>query len=209
MADRDHSNAFWSGVAAYFKDNHSVMFDLFNEPYPDNNNDTTAAWTCVLHGGTCPGVNFTAAGMQEMLDAVRATGATQPVLIAGPQYAGVVDKFNAYKPVDPQNQLVASIHIYGLPLDSPCRLQSCWESDMAPLAMTTPIVIGELGDTDCTSNFSPALMTWADAHGISYTPWAWNTGSCANDPSLISNFNGTATAYGAGVKSHLLTLPAW
>ncbi|TMC65301.1 MAG: glycoside hydrolase family 5 protein [Chloroflexota bacterium] len=206
MADREHSNAFWTSVANTFKNNHSVLFDLFNEPYPDNNQDTTAAWTCNLNGGTCPGVSFTAAGMQEMVNAVRATGATQPLLIGGPQYAGVVDHWTQYKPSDPLNQLVASIHIYGLPLDSPCRLQTCWNATVAPLAATTPVVIGELGDTDCTSNFSPGLMTWADAHGVSYTPWAWNVANCAADPSLISTYTGTPTAYGVGVQTHLLAV---
>lgn len=208
MADRDHSNDFWTSLAAFFKNNHSVLFDLFNEPYPDNNQDTPAAWSCVLNGGTCPGVTFTAAGMQEMVDAVRSTGATQPLLIAGPQYAGVVDQWLQYKPNDPLNQLVASIHIYGLPLDSPCRLATCWTDTMAPLATTTPIIIGELGDTDCTSNFSPPLMTWADQHGTGYTAWAWNVASCANDPSLITSYTGTPSGYGIGVQTHLLSLPA-
>jgi aryl-phospho-beta-D-glucosidase BglC (GH1 family) len=207
MADRDHAPAFWSGVASVFKNNHAVLFDLYNEPYPDGNSDTAAAWSCVLNGGACSGVNFTAAGMQEMTNAVRNTGATQPILIGGPQYAGVVDQWSQYKPNDPLNQLVASIHIYGLPLDAPCRLRSCWDGTMAPLATTTPIVIGELGDTDCTSNFSPPLMTWADAHGVGYTPWAWNTGNCAGDPSLISDYSGTPNAYGAGVRAHLLLFP--
>lgn len=207
MPDLDHSDAFWTSVATYFKNNHSVIFDLFNEPYPDSNHDTTAAWTCVRDGGTCPGVNFTAAGMQEMVNAVRATGAAQPLMIAGPQYAGDVDQWTQYKPSDPLNQLAASIHIYGLPLDSPCRLSSCWDSTMAPLAQTNPIVIGEFGDTDCTSNFSPPLMAWADQHGVSYTAWAWNTSSCAGGPSLITNYNGTPTAYGAGVMDHLQALP--
>jgi hypothetical protein len=206
MADRDHSNAFWTSVATTFKSNHSVVFDIFNEPYPDNNQDSTAAWTCVLNGGSCSGVTFTAAGMQEMVNAVRATGATQPLMIAGPQYAGVVDQWAQYRPSDPLNQLAASIHIYGLPLDSPCRLQSCWDGTMAPLASTTPIVIGELGDTDCTSNFSPPLMSWADLHGVSYTPWAWNVASCAGDPSLITAYTGTPTAYGLGVQTHLLSV---
>lgn len=74
MADRDHSPAFWTSVANIFKNNTSVVFDLYNEPYPDNNADTTAAWKCLRDGGTCPGVSFTAAGMQELVNAVRATG---------------------------------------------------------------------------------------------------------------------------------------
>jgi len=78
---------------------------------------------------------------------------------------------------------------------------------MAPLATTTPIVIGELGDTDCTGHFSPPLLTWADAHGVSYTPWAWNVAGCAAEPSLITNYGGTPTAYGVGVRTHLLRFP--
>jgi len=55
MPDRDHSVAFWQSVATTFKSNSSVLFDLFNEPYPDSNRSTTAAWTCWRDGGTCPG----------------------------------------------------------------------------------------------------------------------------------------------------------
>lgn len=62
MADEDHSPAFWRSLAAYFKNDHHVIFDLFNEPYPDSNQDTTAAWSCVLNGGACHGVGFQAAG---------------------------------------------------------------------------------------------------------------------------------------------------
>jgi hypothetical protein len=59
-----------------------VLFDLFNEPYPESNRDSTAAWNCVLNGGCCSGVNFPIAGMQQFVNVVRATGATQPLTIA-------------------------------------------------------------------------------------------------------------------------------
>src|SRR4051794_2560694 len=41
MADRDHAPTFWTQVATAYKTNSMVVFDLFNEPYPDNMNDTT------------------------------------------------------------------------------------------------------------------------------------------------------------------------
>ena len=207
MADEDHSPAFWKSVASTFAGNHSVIFDIFNEPYPDNNQDTTAAWTCVRDGGTCPGVSYPTAGMQELVDVIRSTGATQPLMIAGPEYAGDLDKWMQYEPSDPLQQLVASVHIYGLPLDSPYRLSSTWDAFITPLTAQVPVVIGEFGDTNCTSAFSVPLMTWADAHGIGYTAWAWVTSNCANDPALITDYNGTPTPYGAGVRAHLLTLP--
>ena len=224
MADRDHAPAYWRGVANYFKYNHAVLFDLYNEPYPDSNHDTAAAWACVRDGGACPGVNFTAAGMQELVRAVRATGARNPILIGGPQYAGDLDRWTAYKPADPANQLAASVHIYyntpANPEWAPCDYLSCWTATMAPLAATTPIVIGEVGEHDCDydliygrglSPTQPSLLDWADQHGISYLGWSWiaNGGSnCAEEPSLISDYSGTPTRFGLGIRSHLLSLRA-
>jgi hypothetical protein len=222
MADRDHSPTFWQGVANTFKNNPSVLFDLFNEPYPDSNRNTTAAWTCVRDGGTCPGVNYQVAGSQEMLNAIRATGANNVVMVGGPQYAGVVDKWTTYKPTDSANQLAASIHIYydtpSSPEWSPCYLQSCWNNTMAPLAATTPIVIGEVGEHDCghglidgtaLSPTQPSLLDWSDQHSISYLAWSWISnggGNCAGEPSLISDYQGTPTNYGIGIKNHLMSV---
>src|SRR5207244_2153921 len=36
MADRDHAPDLWRGVAQAFKDNGSVLFELYNEPHPDS-----------------------------------------------------------------------------------------------------------------------------------------------------------------------------
>ena len=124
MADEDHSPAFWQSVASTFTANPSVIFDVFNEPYPDGNQDTPAAWACTLNGGSCSGVSFPTAGMQQLVNVIRVAGATQPLMIAGPEYAGDLDQWLQYEPVDPLNQLVASVHIYGLPLDSPYRVSS-------------------------------------------------------------------------------------
>ena len=33
MPDLDHSPAFWTSVAATFKSDPGVVFDVFNEPY--------------------------------------------------------------------------------------------------------------------------------------------------------------------------------
>jgi endoglucanase len=210
MPDRDHAPAYWRSVAEQFKHNHAVVFDLYNEPYPDDNHDTTAAWTCVRDGGTCPGVDFTAAGMQELVNAVRAAGATNPILIGGPQYAGVVDQWLAYEPNDPARQLAASIHVYyqnrANPEWSPCYLRQCWERTIAPLARQVPVVMGEIGEHDCGHSLIDPLMSWNDRHGVSYLAWAWFTGNCIDEPALISSYDGTPTAFGRGVRSHLLSL---
>src|SRR6266550_456435 len=74
---------FWRQVGTAFKGNDRVVFDLFNEPFPDSNADTPEAWRCWRDGGTCRGMSFQAAGMQELVDAVRVTGATNVIIVGG------------------------------------------------------------------------------------------------------------------------------
>jgi endoglucanase len=213
MPDERYAPAFWTSVAEAFKGNPAVIFDLFNEPYPNNNTDSQAAWTCDLDGsagGTCKGFNYEAAGMQQLLDSVRATGASNVVMAGGPQFAGDLDEWLRFAPVDPLDQLAASIHIYwrnpAHPDFSPCYLASCWSGVLAPLAERVPIVAGEVGELDCGDTLYPPFLEFADRHEISYLAWAWFVGSCAHEPSLISNYSGTATAYGAGYRQHLASL---
>jgi hypothetical protein len=206
MADEDHSPAFWRSLASYFRSDHHLIFDLFNEPYPGSNRDTKAAWSCVLHGGTCSGVRFRAAGMQQLVNVVRAAGATQPLMIAGPQYAGDLDRWLRYEPHDPLHQLVASIHIY-VPNWTPCDTRACWNAQVAPVAAKVPVVEGEIGSRNCTASSISPLLNWSDAHGVSYLAWAWNVGSCGGEPSLITNYSGTPTqTYGLGYEHHLAAL---
>jgi hypothetical protein len=206
MADEDHSPAFWRSLATYFKNDHNVLFDLFNEPFPDSNQDTTAAWSCVLEGSSCQGLGFQAAGMQQLINVVRATGATQPLLIAGPQYAGDLDRWLQYEPNDPLHQLIASIHIY-IPELAPCDTRACWDSQIAPVAAKVPVVASEIGTRDCAGSSIRPLLDWSDAHSVSYLAWAWNAKDCSTEPAVITNYNGTPTqTYGQCYHDHLLAL---
>jgi endoglucanase len=213
MPDERYAPAFWSSVADAFREDPAVIFDLFNEPYPNRNTDSPAAWTCVLKGsagGTCKGFGYEAAGMQQLLDSVRATGASNVVILGGPQYAGDLDRWLEYEPVDPLHQLAASIHIYWKdpsdPEYSPCYSSSCWSDVLAPLAAQVPIVVGEFGELDCGDTLYAPFLDFADRYGISYLAWAWFVGNCAREPSLISSYSGTPTAYGIGYRQHLQTL---
>jgi endoglucanase len=52
------------------------------------------------------------------------------------------------------------------------------------------------------------LLSWADGHGVSYLAWSWiASGNCAGEPALISNYDGTPSGYGVGIRDHLLSLP--
>jgi len=202
MPDEDHSPAFWKAVAAAFKHNTAVLFDLFNEPYPDHNAaNTQAAWQCWKNGGSCSGVSYTAAGFQQLVNVVRATGAQNVIMLGGIGYAASLAQWLTYMPSDPLHDIAASWHVYN---KTWCAALSCWNSQVAAVIKRVPVIAGEMGEMDCKDTFIDPLMNWLDQHHTGYLAWAWNTFSCSLEPSLITNYNGTPTPYGMGIRNHLL-----
>ncbi|MGW1878597.1 cellulase family glycosylhydrolase [Streptomyces sp. NPDC001975] len=201
MPDAQYSPSFWSSVAGTFKDDPAALFDLFNEPYPDRaTSTTTQAWQCWRDGGTCPGIGYEVAGMQDLVDAVRSAGAKNVIMIGGLAYSNDLGQWPAYKPTDPAGNLVAAYHVYNF---NTCASESCWNSTLAPVAAQVPLVAGEIGENTCSHGFVDQVMKWFDDRGLSYLGWTWNTWDCSSGPSLISDYNGTPTAYGAGLRDHL------
>jgi endoglucanase len=196
MPNRDHTPEFWRQVAAAYKGNNRVIFDLFNEPYPDNNANTAEAWRCWRDGGTCSGMSFQAAGMQELVDTVRSTGATNVILVGGIQYASRLTSWLANEPRDSLHNLAASWHIYNF---SWCNTVACWDSGAAPVARQVPLVLGELGQNDGGSAFVTSLMDWMDARQGSYLAWVWDVWGQSLD--LIASYDGTPTTYGQVFKT--------
>lgn len=193
MADSDHSPAFWSSVAAAFKSDQAVLFDLYNEPHD-------VSWRCWRDGCVVPG-GWRAAGMQSLVDAVRATGARQPLMLGGLGWSGDLSQWLTWEPRDSARQLVASFHTYDF---GGCS-QSCWDATVKPVAARVPVVTGEFGESDCGRTYADSYMSWADANGISYLGWTWNVWDCSSGPALISDRSGTPTAYGAALHDHLAT----
>jgi hypothetical protein len=132
-------------------------------------------------------------------------------MLGGLGFASEESQWLNYAPTDPDHQLVVSFHTYNF---SGCNSSSCWSSTIAPLAARVPVVTGELGENGCTDTYINQYLPWADAHGISYLGWTWDsTGppsrwSCSGGPALIKSYNGTPTAYGVGLKDHLAVLAA-
>ena len=203
MPDQDHSPAFWASVASTFKNNPAAIFDLFNEPYPDNNSDTTAAWTCWKLGGSCAGVPYQVAGMQELVTTVRRTGATNVIMLGGVEYANALDQWAKYEPSDPAGQLAASFHTYNY---TGCITRSCWNASLKGIG-GAPMITGEIGENDGAASYIGNFMGWADAHGVSYLGWTWNTWGCGASISLITSYTGTpCPTYGSSFKHHLVAL---
>jgi len=209
MPDLDHSPAFWSSVASTFKGNDAVIFELFNEPWPDSQQDSVAAWTCWRDGGTCPGVSYQVAGMQTMLNAVRATGATNIVALGGVGYSNYLSRWLQYKPSDPLNNLMAAWHAYNF---NACNNVACWNGAPASVIAQVPVSVTETGANTCDSTWWNSLLDWLDARQTGYQAWAWNTWGGADCTysngyvslgALITDYAGTATPYGQIYKNHI------
>jgi endoglucanase len=197
---------FWRSVAGVFKHNDSVIFDLFNEPYPENapGATETEAWHCWLHGGHCTGIPYSVAGMQTLVNTVRAVGAKNVIMLGGLGYASDLTEWLTDKPADPDHNLAASWHAYNF---SGCHVSSCWNSQVAPVLKKVPLIAGEIGENDCADRYIDPLMAWLDARSASYLAWAWNADfGCGPGPGLIINYKGKATNYGTGYKAHLVSL---
>ena len=197
MADAN-SITFWSQVAATYKNDGRVLFELYNEPHD-------ISWTVWKSGGTTSG-GWTAAGMQQLYDAVRATGADNLVVIGGLNFAfdlsGVpMNRVTGYN-------ILYATHPYGGSAD---KGPVAWDSGFGFLSKTDPVIMTEFGDgqecsggsyTPAINTYVSALIAYADQHLVNWTAWAWFDGGCSF-PSLISDWAGTPTPPGMLVQTSL------
>jgi hypothetical protein len=225
MPDADHSVAFWTDVATTFAADNRVVFEPYNEPYPANNGDNTAAWTCWRDGCTATtsvaagqtGVSYSATGMQSLVNAIRMAGANNLILLGGVNFSNRLTMWSQFKPADAMNNLAAAWHIYNF---NGCNSSTCWSGDPATLMMTTPVVVTEFGENDCMGGaFVTSLMTWLDQHATSLLAWTWDaygactagnatTGQGGSPWSLVSSYtSGTPNdGFAQAVHDHFLGL---
>ena len=196
MADRDHAPAFWSSLARSFKDDRAVAFDLFNEPHD-------VSWKCWRNGCVMPG-GWRSAGMQALVNAVRSTGARQPIIATGISWGSDLSSWLEHRPHDPANQLAGGLHIFDF---AECASLDCWRSTVGPVAREVPVVVTELGQRDCPTAFMDRFMNWADAAGVSYLGWSWNPFGCGG-PALIRSWSGQPTPPGRQLRERLRSLDA-
>jgi Endoglucanase len=202
MPDMDHAPAFWNSVAATFRNNSAVIFDLYNEPHPEN-------WTCWRVGSAAPStypcndIDFKVAGMQTLLNVVRAAGASNIVMVGGLRWANDMSGWLANRPYDPSNNTMAAFHLYNF---NACIEANCWGQNLLPILAHYPLAIGELGENDCQSGFVTQAMNWFDQYSAGYLSWAWTANDCKGFPSLISDYSGTPTQFGIGFRDHFTAL---
>jgi len=227
MPDRSHMLDFWRSFAAAFKSDRGLIFDPvtevamadWNDPHPD----PPGQWACWLRGCTLDSVyqgapRFAAAGLQTIVDTIRATGARQPIVLGGLDYNADLTQLLTHLPTDPAHQLVASFHVYdfvqGKDVDATFRDQ------LEPIARRLPVVLGELGERRCDSGagaYTRHVLALIDAQQrkgtqVGVFEWAWNAGGgwhCPTGrygeggPLLIRSYDGTPTVMGRVYRNWL------
>ena len=227
MADADHSIEFWRSIATMFKDVPSVLFELFNEPFIFWTTSGANPWQVLRDGGTftkyvtgsasryTADYTWKSAGMQQMLDAIRLTGATNVVLAGAPSWSQDLSQWVSYQPTDPLNQLGAVWHAYpdsgvvgsaGASVPKYGTDAYSWAQSVVDAGV--PLVLTETGDHNAPgtsgSPFVSKVLPWADQHGASYLGWAWDVWG-NHDNVLIKDKSGTPTdGYGTYFHDHLV-----
>jgi endoglucanase len=203
MADADHAPAFWRSVASTLRSFPGLIFDLYNEPQ-------SPPWDCWQSG--CDALaGWRMAGMQSLIDAVRSTGATQPLMIAGLAYANDLSGWLSHPLVDPLDQIIAGFHVYDTGPPDYCNTVACWNGAPAAVAQHVPLVTAELGEYDRRNGFVTSYMQWAETlwslgRSVSFVGWSWDVALGEGGPSLIESYDGTPTTFGLGIRSYLETL---
>lgn len=189
MADTN-SITFWSEVAARYMNDGRVLFELYNEPHD-------VAWGIWKSGGMAGG--FQVAGMQQLYQAVRATGANNLVVIGGLDFAYDLSGVPSNR-IEGYNILYAT-HPYN---NSGEKKPGSWDNYWGNLTNTDPVLVTEFGDSGtCDATYTSELIAYADQHHTGWTAWAWFPGGCGF-PSIINDWQGTPSMTGDVVKAALL-----
>ena len=200
MADQ-RSVDFWKLIAARYKNNPYVAFDLYNEPH----DITDSVWR---NGGavTSSGVTYVAAGMQTLYNAVRATGAKNLVVASGNNWA---NDYPALAPLTGTNNLIYGVHAYTCPTGTPETGHTCYAGPTgvydpngilnrwAAIGAKVPVMLTEFGYPDtndgryiANATASVASRGWAGWSVYAFTGnnnGLWNLikdTSSLNDPSI-------------------------
>lgn len=175
MADSPGAITFWQEVASRYRTNPLVVFDLFNEPHVPQ-----STW---LDGGPFLEADQTvqAAGMQQLYNTVRDTGARNLVVISGLGYAS-----------RPPTELVQGaniaygIHAYTCEAAPPpsCTTPHPFDAAAGPLsnwvrfAKTHAVIVTEFGwPNGDDGTYNRAVIGFAEAHGWGWSGFTWDGGT--------------------------------
>jgi hypothetical protein len=210
MPDRN-SLEFWKSCAGVYKNHPAVIFDLYNEPHD-------VSWDVWQKGGQLteqasrrtPEKAYQAVGMQELLDAVRETGAMNVVIAGGLDWAydmsGLLDGKQLSDPTG--NGVIYANHAYPIKGDTVEQ----WIAKMEKATKVLPVIVSEFG-AESRWSMTPggriptgepwvrAVLQALEDHQWNWTAWVMHPSA---GPRLISDWKYTPTvSFRAWVKKAL------
>ncbi len=229
LPDADHSPAFWTQLAQDFGQNPGVIFELFNEPYQgggsqqqafENLRDGTTETTISFNSGKSTiSYNWTTAGYQSLVNAVRAAGGTNLIVVGGALAATDLSGYSAaggvnggpYFPIDSLSNIAAAWHSYGVSSANSTVNNGSYTGTINPttaakncIAAGIPVIITECGAGDSAS--ADYATQWADAnneqgHALIWTYDNWGGGGAivGNNPPVA---NGWAATFMSWLQNH-------
>jgi hypothetical protein len=175
MADGAQSPTFLSDLAARYGNPSSpeysplVAFDLYNEPHDVSN----SVW---LNGGQTTdlytGIQYEAAGMQQLYDAVRGVGSDSLAFISGNDWGNAPPST-----LVAGNNIVYAVHYYTCPSAAPPDCSNGNPSDASQglsqwvgFGATEPVVVTEFGwPSQLSGTYNSNVIAYATGQG-----WGWS-----------------------------------
>lgn len=172
---------FWQTLAARYKSQPLVAFDLYNEPHDVSDSMWHSGGS--LWSGT---VMYTAAGMQKLYDTIRSTGAKNLVFASGNGWATT---YPSGAPLTNTKNLVWAVHAYTCPSATPANGGTCQSGPngvtdpstildhFATVGETQPVMITEFGWPDPNSG---DYLTNGEKYATAHNWVGWNAFSFNN-----------------------------
>lgn len=205
LPDARYDVAFWKQVAALYRDDPRVLFDIFGEPY-------SIGWYQWWHGGSVTSAcyaypaeyTYTAISMPALAEVVRAAAPRNLIILSGINWGYDLSGVTSQHAVALTNILYGTHPWHHSSIQQPYD----WPRAFGATAQHLPVIATEFGAYDCQTGYiSTALAYFARLH-MSFLAWAWAPGGCAT-PALITDWAGAPTApYGRFIQQRMLAVAA-
>jgi endoglucanase len=198
MPDNGEATQFWQQVAAQYKDDRRVLFDLYGEP-------NSVTWQRWYSGGSVTTTNGTyqAIGMRALVDVVRRIAPDNVIIVNGLDWGYDLSQIGTtYR--FPEKNLLFGTH----PFDHGDKQLTDFDRAFGIPSTRIAVIATEFGAYDCTTDYITSAISYFNVHHISWLAWAWAPSGCST-PSLLNNWNGTPSQpYGAYIQQQMLAMHA-
>jgi endoglucanase len=198
MPDTGEAVQFWRAVAAQYRDDPNVLFDIYGEP-------NAVSWDVWYNGGTItmPAGSYQAIGMRGLVDVVRGIAPSNVIIVSGINWGYDLQEVGTTYTF-PESNLLFGTHPFNYSNKQP------WDFDRAfgEGAGGRFAAIGtEFGSYDCQTGYIASVIAYFNQHHMSWLAWSWSASGCGT-PSLLSKLDAGVPSqpYGAYIRQQMLAL---